>query len=316
MRPVHLLLILLILAALGSQLYVEYSWEYRDAPSNVRLAVLGGGVAMLLLALLLGPRLLRRGRGAVLLPLLVLLALVLPAVAYADWQHELRVPENGTRTLTFNGTGYYVIRWCFESGSEQNATSINASVTWLGTLYNVWRETNWHPCSYNRSFIIPAGAIVRFHASNAPAIVRYNIEHRDGYAFPFQLQIPGMTTRCINISSGEGRYQAHVYVKAYAPSSTMRLIGSEKSDWANVVPHYLHAKGENIQLCVRSVRPVGTPPIVIKGYAILEPLPPLPDTENATIIMPRGDASRHTLAWGLGLAGVLASVFLIALARR
>lgn len=61
MRTPHLILILLILLALGSQAYVQLNYDYRDAPENVKTALLLGAGAMILLALLLGPRLLRRG---------------------------------------------------------------------------------------------------------------------------------------------------------------------------------------------------------------------------------------------------------------
>jgi len=67
-RTGHLLVVLLILAAVGSQVYVSL-WEHRDAPEGVRLALLTGGLAVLLLALLLGPGMARRGRrGPILVP--------------------------------------------------------------------------------------------------------------------------------------------------------------------------------------------------------------------------------------------------------
>ena len=61
MRPGHLLLVFLILVAVGSQVYVSL-WEHRDAPEPVRLALLMGGLAVLLLALLVGPGMARRAR--------------------------------------------------------------------------------------------------------------------------------------------------------------------------------------------------------------------------------------------------------------
>lgn len=61
MRAPHILVILLLLAVVASNLYVELYWDYRDAPSNVKTALILGGVGMLGLALL-GIPLLRRGR--------------------------------------------------------------------------------------------------------------------------------------------------------------------------------------------------------------------------------------------------------------
>jgi len=69
MRAGHLLLIFLFLIAVGSQMYVSL-WEHRDAPQSVRLALLAGSLAVLLLALLVGPQMARRGRrgGPILVP--------------------------------------------------------------------------------------------------------------------------------------------------------------------------------------------------------------------------------------------------------
>jgi len=68
MRGGHLLIIFLIVLAVGSQVYVSL-WEHRDAPGPVRVALLAGGLAVLLLALLVGPQVARRGRrGPVLVP--------------------------------------------------------------------------------------------------------------------------------------------------------------------------------------------------------------------------------------------------------
>ena len=63
MRPVHLLLVFLVLLALGAQLYVELHYDYADAPSDVKRALLVGAGATAVLVLLLGPRMLSRGRG-------------------------------------------------------------------------------------------------------------------------------------------------------------------------------------------------------------------------------------------------------------
>ena len=60
MRAPHALLVLLILAAVGSQLYVQLNYDYADAPQGVKLALLVGAGAMALLALLLGPQFLKR----------------------------------------------------------------------------------------------------------------------------------------------------------------------------------------------------------------------------------------------------------------
>ena len=60
----HLLLILLILVAVASNVYVSL-WEHRDAPSHVKLALLLGGLAIALLALIVGPAALKRGRAAI-----------------------------------------------------------------------------------------------------------------------------------------------------------------------------------------------------------------------------------------------------------
>ena len=65
MRSPHILLVILILVALASQAYVQLEYDYRDAPENVRLALLAGVGAMMLLAILIGPRLLRRGRAII-----------------------------------------------------------------------------------------------------------------------------------------------------------------------------------------------------------------------------------------------------------
>jgi len=60
-RAPHILIILLIVLAVGSSLYVQLNWDYRDAPGSIKTALLLGGVGMLGLALL-GIPLLRRGR--------------------------------------------------------------------------------------------------------------------------------------------------------------------------------------------------------------------------------------------------------------
>ena len=61
MRIPHILLVLLILVALGSQLYVQLEYDYAAAPEDVRHALIIGGVAMLVLAVLGLPIILRRG---------------------------------------------------------------------------------------------------------------------------------------------------------------------------------------------------------------------------------------------------------------
>ena len=61
MRVPHILLALLILVALGSQLYVQLEYDYAGAPEDVRHALIVGGVAMLVLAIL-GLPILLRGR--------------------------------------------------------------------------------------------------------------------------------------------------------------------------------------------------------------------------------------------------------------
>jgi len=52
--------VLLILAVVGSQHYVQLEHDYADAPRGVKLALLVGAGAMALLALLLGPQFLKR----------------------------------------------------------------------------------------------------------------------------------------------------------------------------------------------------------------------------------------------------------------
>ncbi len=64
MRAAHLLVVLLVLVALGSQAYVQLNYDYKDAPESVRLALLAGAGALALLAILVGPRMLRGRRGA------------------------------------------------------------------------------------------------------------------------------------------------------------------------------------------------------------------------------------------------------------
>ena len=59
-----MLLVLLVLAALASHAYVALRWDYRDAPSSVKYALGLGFLATALLALILGPRMLRGRRGA------------------------------------------------------------------------------------------------------------------------------------------------------------------------------------------------------------------------------------------------------------
>ena len=62
MRAPHLLVFLLVLLAIGSSIYVDLYWNYRDAPENIKTALLLGGVGMLGLALLGFPLLAKRGR--------------------------------------------------------------------------------------------------------------------------------------------------------------------------------------------------------------------------------------------------------------
>ncbi|BBC20935.1 hypothetical protein [Aeropyrum globular virus 1] len=61
MRHGGILIILLIAAVVGANLYVQLSWDYADAPPDVKQALLIGGLGMLGLALLGFPLLLRRG---------------------------------------------------------------------------------------------------------------------------------------------------------------------------------------------------------------------------------------------------------------
>ena len=68
MRPIHLLLVFLVLLALGAQLYVQLHYDYRDAPEDVRNALVLGAGATALLVLLLGPRMLSRGRAGFRVP--------------------------------------------------------------------------------------------------------------------------------------------------------------------------------------------------------------------------------------------------------
>jgi len=63
-KPGHILLVLLVLMALGTQFYVEYNYDYADAPSDVKTALLLGFGVTAALVLLLGPRLLGLGRKA------------------------------------------------------------------------------------------------------------------------------------------------------------------------------------------------------------------------------------------------------------
>lgn len=62
MRAPHILIILLLLAVVASNLYVQLNYDYADAPPDIKKALLLGGVAMLGLALLGFPLLMRRGR--------------------------------------------------------------------------------------------------------------------------------------------------------------------------------------------------------------------------------------------------------------
>ncbi len=62
-RALHVFIVFLVLLALGSQVYVQLHYDYADAPENVKMALIAGAGAMAVLALLLGPRVLARGRG-------------------------------------------------------------------------------------------------------------------------------------------------------------------------------------------------------------------------------------------------------------
>jgi len=55
----HALVLLLLLALLASQAYVEYNYDYRDAPEDVKTALLVGFGLTALLAVLVGPKLIR-----------------------------------------------------------------------------------------------------------------------------------------------------------------------------------------------------------------------------------------------------------------
>ncbi len=63
MRAPHILIVLLLLAVVASNLYVELYWDYRDAPPDIKKALILGGLGMLGLALLGIPLLRRGGRG-------------------------------------------------------------------------------------------------------------------------------------------------------------------------------------------------------------------------------------------------------------
>jgi len=66
-KPHHILILFLLLVVASSQVYVQY-WEHRDAPASVRAALLLGGAAILLLALILGPAALRGRKGPAIIP--------------------------------------------------------------------------------------------------------------------------------------------------------------------------------------------------------------------------------------------------------
>ena len=69
MKPQHILILFLVLVALASQAYVQLEYEYQDAPHSVRLAYLIGVGVLAILALLLGPRMVKgRGKGPVFVP--------------------------------------------------------------------------------------------------------------------------------------------------------------------------------------------------------------------------------------------------------
>ena len=58
----RVLLLLLAAAMVGAQLYVDLEWSYRDAPPNVKAALVLGGLVAVLIAVLLGPALAGPGR--------------------------------------------------------------------------------------------------------------------------------------------------------------------------------------------------------------------------------------------------------------
>ena len=274
MRPMHLLLILLILAALGSQLYVEYSWEYRDAPDNVRLAVLGGGVAMLLLALLLGPRLMKRGRGAVILPLLALLLLPVLPVVHAGWE-RVTVEPGTSHNLTLPAGGFYRVEWCVESTSS-DATVAGLAVWWAGYEYDNDSIGVWHPCSHKFVEWAPGGASLVFYAvrGRAPAVFSYNLTQYQGTAVPVSAVLHPWEKKCYNLT-GQGRYFAVAYIEGHPDAwgqSEAVLRGSERSgSWSIIaLGKYIFARGENITLCLENRKAV---PLDVHGYVLLEPLP-------------------------------------------
>ncbi|MEB3765265.1 MAG: hypothetical protein GSR77_03770 [Desulfurococcales archaeon] len=311
MRQAHLLLILLILVAVGSHAYVALNWDYRDAPNSVKYALGLGFLVTALLAILLGPKMLRgRGRGAIILPVLVSILFASMPVSHADSMVEVSPGE--TYSIVLNGTGWYRITWRAEVASAgPGNTIVHGRVAWNGYTYHEDGYGVWLPWGHWITEYAPAGAEIIWSVENdtRPARIQYNITHIEGTVFPITLTLEPFSEKCLNITT-TGRYTAIAYIEGHPDAwgeSLVTLIGSEKNDSWSIIAKgkYLYSRGENIKLCLKSRKPT---PININGYTLLKPLP----TEtNASINLEPANNNQQQLELGLGILALLGLSLLV-----
>lgn len=159
MRPVHILILLLVLVAIGSQLYVQLQYDYADAPDSVKRALVLGAGAVALLALLVGPRVLR-GRGAVVLPLLALLVLA-STVATSTAAETITVKVQPGETWSYTlPPGYWNITLCYTASRDIQYPTTRGVITISGQAWTM-REGYyaWAPWKCLRRHVYSSGNI-------------------------------------------------------------------------------------------------------------------------------------------------------------